>query len=365
MKNALSLAVNSIVIVGGVGGTNLGESLRRGAPAGYEVTLVDQAAAMSRNRLVQRVFWHLGGHRPVHLSSFSRRVVGVCEEQRASLLITTGAAPVTAQDLRSLRGMGVLTINFSTDDPFNPGMRAAWHLSALPHYDIVFTPRTSTIEELRTLGCKDVRYLPFGYDEQLFAPVPAAEVQSVPVSEVLFVGGADRDRANFFHEFLQSGLRPTLAGSYWERFPEVSGAVRIGQKPAAELRALTARAAVNLCLVRRANRDGHVMRSFEIPACGGFILAEDTEDHRAIFGPEGSCALYFATPADAADKARWALDRPEERRRIAHAALVRITEGKNRYADRLGAILTAAAEVRARRSLAHQTEGLRQMQRSA
>ena len=59
------------------------------------------------------------------------------------------------------------------------------------------------------------------------------------------------------------------------------------------IRAASASAKVCLCLVRRANRDGHTMRSFEAAAIGGCILAEDTADHREIFGPEDYAARYF------------------------------------------------------------------------
>ena len=47
-------------------------------------------------------------------------------------------------------------------------MRAKWYLHALPHYNVVFTPRRSNIEDMLQLGCREVRYLPFGYDEFLF-----------------------------------------------------------------------------------------------------------------------------------------------------------------------------------------------------
>jgi hypothetical protein len=79
-------------------------------------------------------------------------------------------------------------------------------------------------------------------------------------------------------EFMPHGSPVLLAGAYWDRYPAFR-AYALGIK-----RALTAAAKVNLCLVRRANRDGHVMRSFEIAAIGGCMLAQDTDEHRDIFG---------------------------------------------------------------------------------
>jgi hypothetical protein len=35
------------------------------------------------------------------------------------------------------------------------------------------------------------------------------------------------------------------------------------------------------------------MRSFEIAAVGGCMLARDIDEHREIFGSEGEAAVYF------------------------------------------------------------------------
>ena len=42
-----------------------------------------------------------------------------------------------------------------------------------------------------------------------------------------------------------------------------------GQLPIAELPKGISGARIALCLVRRSNRDGHCMRTFEVPAAGG------------------------------------------------------------------------------------------------
>ena len=68
--------------------------------------------------------------------------------------------------------------------------------------------------------------------------------------------------------------------------------------------------------MRRANRDGNCMRTFEVPAIGSCMLTEDTEDHRTLFGPEGESVLYFNTIPEMVTKAVWLAGNPSERARL-------------------------------------------------
>jgi len=250
---------------------------------------------------------------------------------------------LTASALRAIRDLGVVTVNYSTDDPWNPTMRPSWHLRALPAYDFIFTTRRSNLDDLRRLGCLHVHYLPFGYDENLFSPSEYPD--STPVHEILFVGGADPDRAAFVSEFMRYGPPVAVVGGYWERYPALR-AFTLGSRSPDDIRALTAAAKVNLCLVRRANRDGHVMRSFEIAATGGCMLAEDTEEHREIFGPEGEAVVYFRDPKEAAQRARALLSDSTERERLARCLHRRILGGAHTYTHRLVAMLKIGSEQR-------------------
>jgi spore maturation protein CgeB len=244
--------------------------------------------------------------------------------------------------LRRLRAMGIVCVNYSTDDPWNPTLFSHWHLRALPEFDVVFTTRRANVQDFRRLGCTQVRYLPFGYDERLFHPPERAREK--PGHDVLFVGGADRDRVAFMTEFLPTGPRVALVGGYWERFPAMRP-YALGHMSPEALCALTAAAKVNLCLVRKANRDGHVMRSFEIGALGGCMLAEDTAEHRELFGDDGEAVVYFRSPQEAADRARALLADSAERARLSAAARARISRGAHTYRDRLVAILEAATRI--------------------
>lgn len=333
-----------IAIVGASGGTHVGESLRRaGESSGLSVLFFDTARAFAGPALVQSFAWRFADRRPLRLGRFCDDVIDACTAARLDALIATGAAPLTADALERLRAIGIVCINYSTDDPWNRALNSAWHKRALPHYDFVFTPRRSTLEDFRQLGCADVHYLPFGYDEILFAPPEG--LPDAPQHDVLFVGGADKTRASFIAKFLEAGSPITLVGGYWERFSETRP-FTLGVKSPQELRALTAKAKVNLCLVRRANRDGHVMRSFEIAAIGGCMLAEDTPEHREIFGEDGEAVAYFRAPREAAERARTLLADPRERERLAAAIRLRIANGGHTYRERLISMLDAAKHPR-------------------
>lgn len=338
-----------LLIVGAEDGTHLGGSLLRAArKRALHAELVSVARADYSSRWLRRASHRLRDKKPGKFARFNADLQELIRRSRPQVLLATGSAVVSASTLDICRNSETTTVNLSTDDPFNSAHRANWYLGALPNYDLVCTTRRSNIGELGALGCKRVVYTRFGYDPDLF--FPEALDGKLPdlidhARAVVFVGGADADRARFCRDVVKSGVPLVLYGGYWSSYRDLRPLSR-GHADPAKLRRVTAAAGVNLCLVRRANRDDHVMRTFEIPACGGFMLAEDTVEHRSIFGKEGHCVLYFETAHDAAVKSRWALAHPDERRRMASAARNLVLRSHNTYEDRLFEILSLIAAVR-------------------
>jgi spore maturation protein CgeB len=196
------------------------------------------------------------------------------------------------------------------------------------------------MDDLVRAGCRNVQYLPFGFDPDLFYP----EMPSTPeekcqfAADVVFAGGADRDRVDYIFALIRAGMKVNLYGSYWERYPETKAHTR-GQADVRTLRLAISSAKIALCLVRRANRDGNCMRTFEVPAVGTCMLTEDTQEHREIFGEEGEAVVYFKTIPEMVEKTHWLLNHDDERRRLAKNAYVLITQGANTYRDRLKTML--------------------------
>ncbi len=329
------------MIVGNADAIHVGAHLSRAARSlGLEATFCDTKAAFGGPWAVRKLNWHLRGHRPPGMRPFGESVVAACRTNRPRWLVATGLAPLSANVIERIREMGILTINYLTDDPWNPAHRAGWFFDALPYYDCVFSARRANLEDLVRAGCRKVSYLPFAYDPQIHFPesLETDTERDQFDGDILFFGGADRDRVPWISALIRAGFKVVLYGGYWERYRETRGLTR-GHADVTTLRKAVAGAKVVLCLVRRANRDGHVMRSFEIPAMGGCMLTEDTDEHREIFGKEGEAVVYFRTIADMIEKLRWLLVHPIERERLARAAYDLVTKGHHTYRDRLTAML--------------------------
>jgi len=327
-----------ILIAGASGGPHLGGSFHRAAAKlGFEAQLFDINQAWQHGTLYQKLLWHLGGRRPARMRRFGRQLIELCQQLRPQVLVATGMSPLSTAVLLACQRLGLRCVNFSTDDPFSGTHRAAWFFKALRQYDVVFSPRRANLEDLRRHGCRDVAYLPFGYDPDLFHP-PAEPVSPEMESDLFFAGAADRGRVPFVAAALQSGIKVRLHGTYWDRYPETRGA-SLGQADIPTLRQAIRGCRVALCVVRHENRDGHAMRTFEIPAVGACMVVEDTAEHRAIFGPDGETVCYFRTPQEMVAKTSWLLDHPAERERLRSAVHARIIRGHNTYADRLQAMI--------------------------
>lgn len=339
LSNIAENVGKKLVLVGQSGGTHLGGSLLRAAQKlEIPTSFHDVRQAKSKIKLLNSIWWRARSKRYPLGRQFEAKVLEDVKEKRPTHFLTTGLTPISRRTLERIRDFNTICLHFSTDDPWNPKAGSNWYLESLRAYDRVFTPRQSNIHQLRDLGCLDVVYLPFGYDRALFERVFLSEAP-VQSGDVLFVGGGDPERAEFIRAFASAGLKVTLAGGYWADYPDLARH-SVGLLSSQQLISATQEHKINLCLVRKANRDGHVMRSFEIAAIGGCMLVEDTKEHRAIFGPDSLRVRLFETAEQASAIAKAMLSDPAERTRLGRAVNEHIISGGNTYEDRLSFMLS-------------------------
>jgi spore maturation protein CgeB len=99
--------------------------------------------------------------------------------------------------------------------------------------------------------------------------------------------------------------------------------------------------------VRKGASSGDLItaRTFHIPACGGFMLHERTEEVRQHFEEGRECGMFNGA-AEMVEKVGYFLDHAAEREAIAEAGHIRCLTSGNSVDDRVRAVLAKIAELR-------------------
>lgn len=338
--------VRRVLLVGNGEFYHIGAFFRRALEnLGYECCFIDEVdyfKALERS-LLQKVVSRLIGRRPLTYWSFNRALLEAAASFRPHVVLVTKGSYVRPEVLAQIKSESqTFLVNYATDNPFNPASSTRDVVAAIPLYDLYVTTKRAIIPDLRRAGARYVVWIPFGYEPTIhFLELPKSPEEAERwASDVVFIGGCDRDRAPFFTTLTKlSDVRVCLYGGYWDRYPELRRFWH-GFALGRDYRLALGGSKIAPCLVRRDNRDGHVMRTFEIPACGAFLLAERTEEHLELF-QEGKEIACFSSPEELADKVRYYLSHDEERQRIAEAGYKKVTRGQHTYQDRLEQILQA------------------------
>ena len=108
----------------------------------------------------------------------------------------------------------------------------------------------------------------------------------------------------FIEAMADAGIQIDVFGNDWEKFITIMQNITIYPPVYGdEFWKVLRRYRVQLNLMRMHNEDSHNMRSFEVPAVGGIMLAPDTPEHRLFFNNNQEVFL-FSDLQDAVDKAK-------------------------------------------------------------
>jgi len=313
---------------------------------GFQYTFVDEQVYTKKLKgsLLHRVAYKLLKRRPLTYWAFNRDLLETARKFRPEVVLVTKGVFVSPETLTQIKEeTKAILVNYATDDPFNPEVSTRDLVASIPFYDLYACTKRAIMDDVRGAGCSHVIYAPFGYEPSLhFSEHPGTEEEKASfASDVVFIGGGDSDRIPLIRALTTiPNLRLHLYGGYWDRDPTLRRFHR-GFALGREYRLALGGARIALSLVRRANRDGHSMRTFEIPACRAFMLAERTEEHLEMFD-EDKEAAFFGSAEELVKKVQTFLLRDADRACIAEAGWMKVVNNGNSYQNRLLQILRSA-----------------------
>jgi spore maturation protein CgeB len=260
--------------------------------------------------------------------------------------------PQTVANLR--RATRALMVHY-TPDPAILFHRTRHFLRSIPVYDVLITSKGWEIEHYRKHRAKSVLLLPQGYDRSLFFSheIPAHE-RHVLRSKVCFIGHCE---THYYRRLKAAASVVKDSGlavwGAWGRsillHPWLRRVVRGNGIWDVQYAKALCCAEIALGLLSKWVPETSTTRTFEIPACGTFLLAERTEEHRAFF-EEGKEAEFFDSDDEMNDKMEFYLAHSTERERIAAAGRQRCLTSGYSYHDRMRQVLHALAPVKSDRA---------------
>lgn len=278
-------------------------------------------------------------------AGLNRDIRAAATAQSFDLVWVDKGTTVKASTLRYIKQLhpDCTLVHLNPDDPFGE-YRRGWKvfLKAIPEYDIHFVARTQNVEEFARLGGKNMQVFDRSFSKKLhrpltFAPGEQSEYQ-VPVG---FIGAHAHARAGMISYLIQNGIPVAVYGngwpgqSYWDIVrPHYRGPSRYGNEYVKTINGM----GIALHFLRHENRDEQDSRTFEIPACGAFMLAERSAKHEAFFR-ENEEAVFFDTAEELLEKVRYYLAHPDEAARIAAAGRRRCVESGYDHHSRMSGLL--------------------------
>lgn len=255
---------------------------------------------------------------------------------------------ITASTLCAVRQClpDIRIVSYSPDDMALRGNSSPQFRSSLPYYDVHFTTKRHNIGPLRAGGAKRVEWIGNAYDPATHRPLELTGAERAHYGcEVGFVGAFEAERYQTLRALSSRGIEIKVHGFGWpsaDRNPRL--VIHNRRLEGLEYAKAINATKINLGFLRKAARDQQTSRSVEIPSCGGFLLAERTNEHLELFR-EGTEAEFFASHEEAGDKIHRYLADDAARAAVASAGRQRCLDSGYSNQARLARALEIVEEI--------------------
>lgn len=260
------------------------------------------------------------------------------------------AVMIWPSTLRKIKKITDAILIHYTPDPQILFHRSRHFINSIRLYDLLFTTKPFELDLYKELSARSVHLTYQAYDENRFYPREPSEQDFIKYNtDVLLIGHYEKYRADCIKAIVDSGIKVKVWGEYWERYAKWHPWARnvvMGRSVICDQYCLAlSSAAICLGLLSRFIPESTTTRSFEIPACGAFMLADRTKEHLELF-EEGKEAEFFSSKEELVEKVHYYLEHSQKRKDIAAAGRQRCVNSGYSFQERLKDILEKVQEIK-------------------
>ena len=341
-----------VFIIGDFTSDRLGASYKRAFTAighqvdGFDISLSNEFLAYpGKNRFLHRITMKSLLARRLWSKRLNAKVYNSVKSSPCKFVFVLNGEWLMPETVRSMQRIGKRVAIFHADNPLPPhyNNRPETLLSA-KESDLYLIWSERLAQELRDVGIKKVAYMPFGWDPEIFPYQQNLKQGTWPGA--VFIGGWDREREEFLNEVSAHVPLHIYGPSYWGNRTKRNSRSRkhwMGQSLTMTSAAQTIReAAVTLNILRtqhsiESEPTGVIMRHFEVPGAGGFLLSSISDDASKLFEKQKH-ADYFSNVRECISLCKHYIRADAERRDLAERGHDLISK-KHKYINRAKEII--------------------------
>jgi spore maturation protein CgeB len=305
-------------------GSNAAALFKAFSRLGYLVDVVDENYYINLNnrklltKIIDKVFFSQ------HVLEFNEAVSRSVDIFKPDLILVYKGAFVLPDYLKQWKSNGPV-VNVYPDVSFRSHGKYLPH--TLPLYDWVFTTKTFGLSDMKAdLNITKASFVPHGFDPDIHRPLTASGILKEQLaSQVSFIGTHSLKKEHYLSALLKAipSLDLKIWGNGWQRSGSENLKMAIQHRELlGDLYAMAIHASdINLGILSEqvtgaSSGDLITSRTFHIPASGGFLLHERTNES-ILYYEQGTEAAFFEGEQELIDKVRYYLGQESERQSMA------------------------------------------------
>lgn len=295
---------------------------------GHEVDVIDSGVYEGFQRYAFRVRNKLFKYGlPVHLkdkNGENNAIINYMKNKKYDILWVEKELTISAKTLLCVREISPDTIfvNVTLDNMALRFNQSQNYLDCLGLYDYHITTKSYIVNQLKKIGAPNVIFTYQSFEDTFHYPRVATKYDIEKFgADVGFVGSWEKERMESILYLTRNGIQVRVFGNKkWNICRGDNPNLIIEDHGLFEENYAISFSCFKICLcfLRKINYDQHTSRTMEIPACGAFMLAERTEEHKKLF-EEGVEAEFFESNEELLEKCKYYLLHDDARKAIAEA----------------------------------------------
>lgn len=267
--------------------------------------------------------------RPISKLNYNKAVIKAVNIYKPKIFFTVKGIYLNTSVLEKIKRKGIKLINYYPDCHFS---HKSFDSTTLPYYDAIFTTKSFQVNYLQSILDENrVHYLPHGYSNDAHIP-PKMRIHENKLHELIYIGSFSMEKMYWLEKIRNNFPSIGLAvyGDNWYRNIKrsnikncVMGEAIYGQNYCNKIYNSKINLAVHMGVLDGTGwKDLVSTRTFEIPACKGFMLHIDNSEVREFFDPETEIGV-FADEAELFEKIEYYLSNDKIRAEMIENAYYR------------------------------------------